>query len=947
MSGNSSVDDIWAQLKSSSVPKRPARKKNVTPLSGSSDRRKDTLANPAEVVPIESKSGKTQAPIPPEGGVQEYIAVIQRDINCLSDPDRSIRSRAITKLSKKLLEGDGGTPPANEEILQALFLGPMLHSTVNLLSDPAEKCREASLQLLTTVLPRISEVGPLAAAIFPAIANRMGKIPVQEGTEELRLMLVKLVGGPLMEKVGSSLKGYVDELALHLCRAMEDPFHEVKKAGSSAIVKMCELLPSETVEPKSKELVKSVMGASGHQHSRVRVACLQALDALVLKGVSAGVVADIIGPGVENLAVDQSKQVRKACFEFLAGWMGGRGPAVGPEILSGGVDPVGYAPHLMPVLLLGLTDDEVDIAELCLEMIEETGRAFCEMSDRPQSQTQGDSSAMDIEQETTEAEVTSTTPSEATLVDFLGVPFRRNPSATTRRMIVSIIPGVLPGILESLKSWSNEGQRRASRVVHSVACLGQSGCETHFEKIMPAICGAVSEEDAQIADRVIRTVHVLGACIPVSGWLHLALDFLLSPRNGPPQKASGLVVVSGLLYAGALVHGAPKLSEVQMLTDGLRKEEIRCCDHMGLKTQLAAVVTNLIRLAGPLCQSVSQALYHLLLQLIGSGIDQTASGALSKLAEACGLENPHALAELHGRAILTQCTQDRNAWVDGSPGFQVFSSLLRWSGPQCLEAMMPEITQTLHEIITDHERDAALRLISLHLLDGILEDPISSTAFGSSHAKETLQKLLLPSLVWRAGKTAAAIRFAGITALATFLDGNSIDGPSLTELLETGEVLPLVFQMLEEDYYADTRVSACFVATRILQLADRHLTNDLRRAIYPELLKRLDDSSNRVRIAVCQTLQAFVHTLPQDYCETNTGYFLAPMLIHMDDSESEIQQAVCDVVLELAKIRPGVVRKEVGKVMDRFRCKEYCERVLVACGGEENATGRQESMVEG
>lgn len=35
----------------------------------------------------------------------------------------------------------------------------------------------------------------------------MGKLPVQEGTEELRLALVQLVEGPLIECTGTSLIG--------------------------------------------------------------------------------------------------------------------------------------------------------------------------------------------------------------------------------------------------------------------------------------------------------------------------------------------------------------------------------------------------------------------------------------------------------------------------------------------------------------------------------------------------------------------------------------------------------------------------------------------------------------------------------------------------------------------------------------------------------------------
>lgn len=106
-------------------------------------------------------------------------------------------------------------------------------------------------------------------------------------------------------------------------------------------------------------------------------------------------------------------------------------------------------------------------------------------------------------------------------------------------------------------------------------------------------------------------------------------------------------------------------------------------------------------------------------------------------------------------------------------------------------------------------------------MDDLLEDSLLSLAFGGENARQTLAKLLLPAIVWRAGKTAAAVRFAAATALVTFFSGDLIQSEPLADLLESGEVLPLVFQLLEEDHYADTRISACYVMTRIISTAGK------------------------------------------------------------------------------------------------------------------------------
>lgn len=63
--------------------------------------------------------------------------------------------------------------------------------------------------------------------------------------------------------------------------------------------------------------------------------------------------------------------------------------------------------------------------------------------------------------------------------------------------------------------------------------------------------------------------------------------------------------------------------------------------------------------------------------------------------------------------------------------------------------------QVLQPILSDHDRDAALRLALLKLLDDLMEDPSTAAAVGGVHAQPVLQSLLMPPLIWRAGKVTA------------------------------------------------------------------------------------------------------------------------------------------------------------------------------------------------
>ncbi|PNH10088.1 HEAT repeat-containing protein 2 [Tetrabaena socialis] len=218
---------------------------------------------------------------------------------------------------------------------------------------------------------------------------------------------------------------------------------------------------------------------------------------------------------------------------------------------------------------------------------------------------------------------------------------------------------------------------------------------------------------------------------------------------------------------------------------------------------------------------------------------------------------------------------------------------------------------------------------------------------GAAHGA-LLSEVLLPSLVWSAGKTSASVRYAAVTALATALSRRLLAPQHLLEAVEGaggagaaagggGGLLPLLNSVLDEDWYADMRLAGCYVAQKLLESAGPLLSDASRRALYPELHKRLDDAHNAVRCAACRALAAFVVAAGPAYCDTNSGYLVAGVAIHMDDGDPAVQEAACAVLLAAAATKPAVTAAEVAKVRDRFRSKHYCDRVLAAARAAQEA----------
>jgi hypothetical protein len=51
----------------------------------------------------------------------------------------------------------------------------------------------------------------------------------------------------------------------------------------------------------------------------------------------------------------------------------------------------------------------------------------------------------------------------------------------------------------------------------------------------------------------------------------------------------------------------------------------------------------------------------------------------------------------------------------------------------------------------------------------------------------------------------------------------------------------------------------------------------------------------QVRIAACAALVAFVRSAGSSYCVTNSGYLAAGVVVHMDDTDTQVAEAACQV----------------------------------------------------
>merc|ERR1712023_60831 len=123
-----------------------------------------------------------------------------------------------------------------------------------------------------------------------------------------------------------------------------------------------------------------------------------------------------------------------------------------------------------------------------------------------------------------------------------------------------------------------------------------------------------------------------------------------------------------------------------------------------------------------------------------------------------------------------------------------------------------------------------------------------------------------------------------------------------------------------DDYDASTRQLVCLSLRMIFKALPNALGEDALRELYPALLKRLDDSSDDVRRAVCETMCAFFHTSqPHNFRGTILECSVEQLLVHLDDHDATIQQAVASVLRVAITLDAATVMKKLREVRGSHR----------------------------
>ena len=173
----------------------------------------------------------------------------------------------------------------------------------------------------------------------------------------------------------------------------------------------------------------------------------------------------------------------------------------------------------------------------------------------------------------------------------------------------------------------------------------------------------------------------------------------------------------------------------------------------------------------------------------------------------------------------------------------------------------------------------------------------------ASHGQTLLDETIVPVCVWRAGKVAAALRKGSVSCLQRLLEFRLVTADVLVAALgsgfEPGPLEPVLKSCLDDDD-ADVRFMTCGILRFLFTAVEGRLDTEQVRNFYIELMKRMDDSNDRIRIECAAAFEKFMASVPRNYDSAQYDYIVRGLVVHLDDQNQEVQDGVLPAVLASA-----------------------------------------------
>ena len=221
-------------------------------------------------------------------------------------------------------------------------------------------------------------------------------------------------------------------------------------------------------------------------------------------------------------------------------------------------------------------------------------------------------------------------------------------------------------------------------------------------------------------------------------------------------------------------------------------------------------------------------------------------------------------------------------------------------------------------------------------------------------SSKILTDVILPCATWKAGKQMVKVRGLAIKCWllltdeyipkSIYFNRNETDIDGDFSIFRT-KFITLIGNCMDDDDI-NSRVNTLKLCIKFFSSRIFHTISQFK-YIYPEILKRLDDSIDSVRILSCESLVSLIDCMEyfhSNFKESGDGVYIESALdnvhfetiiktvtVHMDDMNVEVQEAACRVLEKMSTVQffdVSLVKVHLESVSARHRSTMFTGRVL-------------------
>ncbi|XP_075231280.1 dynein axonemal assembly factor 5 isoform X3 [Lycorma delicatula] len=645
--------------------------------------------------------------------------LLHKHCNALQSTNKRQRKNALETIKKELIDNssDENTILQHYKTVQKYL--------IRCIRDDSESCREYAVSLITQVIEQVPMDDGILGFIFPELRERMGGIEIKEPSEEVRLLIVILLHRIVL-KYGSILVHYLDDYIEILKKTIIDPYPKVKKESCECAADLSKAIPQH-FHMQSESLIKPILLVMYHQHYRIRVAAIKSLGDIICNGNNKSV-SDVTTALAERL-FDQNPIVRKTVAEVVGMW------------LIKLYDRYSYWHKLIPLMLTSLCDEIHSQAEEAWKLWEIAGSQWVTENEN------------DIKDK----------------LDFLpeevswypnGV---RRPNIGCRELVQREMSKYLPAIVNELTDWKVDIKVKSAQLLCTTIQHAEQKITQHISKILPAMYKAFCDEDKRVVENIQKSAELIGYFVLPEVYCGQILPAIEDGAN-----YGNLGVLACAIKYSPKGTTTPKIKEIANIID---RGEICYTNKVKEQEQLLNLISGLLRnCPKEWCNTVLQQLFNVLVYIQGitgnEDIKKDAKGILEKLYENGGLNNVEELHKQCTRHLLQQIQTSVFHWTLYSPQLHVFKFILaelEYGVVASLDIILIILKSAMEEGI---DPEVVLKILWA-IFDILQNDKLISILDDKKYFFEVLlTEVLIKQLVWKAGRSAEALRTASAACLS-------------------------------------------------------------------------------------------------------------------------------------------------------------------------------------